>query len=29
MQGAISDRDDTLSMQKRTSCEQEYTEDDQ
>ena len=27
MQGGISDRGDTLSMQKRTSCEQEYTGD--
>ena len=28
-QGMISDRNDPLSMQKRTSCEQECTVDDQ
>ena len=29
MQGTISDRNDALSMQKRTSCEQECTGDNQ
>ena len=29
MQGTISDRDGTLSMQKRTYCEQECTGDNQ
>ena len=29
VQGTISDRNDTLSMQKRTLYEQECTEDDQ
>ena len=29
MQGTISDRNDTLSMQKRTTCEQECIGDDQ